>query len=191
MKALILNGCKENDSTLESVHNNIEYLFREHGYETNSFTLRNMKIEHCLGYFSCWIKTPGVCIINDIAREIVKRAVLSDYWVFLTPVTFGGYSSELKKAIDRMPPVLLPYFMKVKGEVHHRPRYEKHPHLVVFGSIECHDSKIEDIFNTLVQRNSINFHTKSVVSKIISRTDNSNVIKDKVREVFSKTIIKA
>jgi len=70
------------------------------------------------------------------------------------------YSSELKKALDRVPcPVLLPFFAKIYGEIHHGKRYDKYPNLVAFGVLSNPDEESENTFATLVARNAINLHT--------------------------------
>ncbi|MFH0764476.1 MAG: flavodoxin family protein [Candidatus Omnitrophota bacterium] len=189
MRVMILDGSDKNDDAMNNARQITEKFFKSANHEINAFTLRDLRIAPCCGFFCCWIKTPGICIVNDIACDIGKSAMISDYWIFFTPVTFGGYSSELKKAIDRMTPILLPHFTKARGEVHHKPRYENHPHLVVFGSTKNYDAEIEDIFNSLTQRNSINFHNRSVASKVILQTDSLNTIKAKVIEAFSKVVI--
>jgi len=50
-----------------------------------------------MGCFGCWNKTPGTCVMKDDSAKIAKAVVNSDLLIFLTPITFGGYSSELKK----------------------------------------------------------------------------------------------
>ena len=52
------------------------------------------------------------------ANGISKKVAKADLKVFLTPIVFGGYSSELKKAVDRQLGVLLPFCNKIQGEVH-------------------------------------------------------------------------
>ncbi len=191
MKAMILDGSGKDDVAMSATRNIIEDSFGRAGHDISVFTLRDLDVATCCGFFRCWLKTPGICVINDIAQDIVKCAVLSDYWVFLTAITFGGYSAELKKAIDRMPPLLLPYFTKINGEVHHKMRYEKHPHLLVFGSAQSHNADMEDIFKELVQRNSINFHSKSAISSIVLSNDTFMTVTDKVKEALSGVSIKA
>jgi len=190
MKIMILDGSNKGDNVINDTRHIIEKFFKRADHEVNTFILRDLHIAPCCGFFGCWLKTPGICIINDIGREIAKSAVLSDYWVFLTPITFGGYSAQLKKAVDRMAPLMLPYFMKVKGEVHHKPRYGKHYHLIVFGSTKKNDLEIENVFKMLVHRNSVNFHCESAITKIISLNDNSNAIEDEVKEAFGQLITK-
>lgn len=185
MKTLIFDGADKNDTALNTANQVVREYFVNKDSAVNVYTLRDLNIYPCCGFFSCWLKTPGICVFNDVMREIVECAVQSDYWIFLTPVTFGGYSSELKKAIDRLPPLMLPYFTRVKGEVHHKMRYEKSAHLVVIGSMARQDMENENIFNALVQRNSLNFQNKSAVSKVIFQTDSSKVILNKVMEAIN------
>ena len=86
-----------------------------------------MEIRPCIGCFGCWVQTPGECLIDDAARQIAPAIIGSDLVIYLTPVTFGGYSSELKKALDRCICLILPFFTKIDGEMHHKPRYDRYP----------------------------------------------------------------
>ena len=64
-----------------------------------------------------------------------RRALVhSDLVVFLTPVTFGGYSSELKKALDHVIPILQPFMQKRGGETRHPQRYVRRRDLLVIGT---------------------------------------------------------
>jgi multimeric flavodoxin WrbA len=45
--------------------------------------------------------TPGECVIKDAGCDVARDVSHSDLVILLTPMSFGGYSSELKKAVDR------------------------------------------------------------------------------------------
>jgi len=109
---------------------------RAAGFVPEILLLRDLDIAPCVGCFGCWIRTPGECVIPDAGRDVAKTVIRSDLTVFLTSVTFGGYSSELKKAVDRLIPLVSPYFRRVGGEVHHRPRYRCHPRLLGVGLLD-------------------------------------------------------
>jgi multimeric flavodoxin WrbA len=142
MKALVLNGSRTEKETINSVSDYIVDSLRKNSAEVEVMVLRDEKIASCLGCFGCWLKTPGECIIKDAGSELPRKVIQSDLVFLLTPVTFGMYSSELKKALDRFPcPVLLPFFKKIDGEIHHAPRYDKYPTLVAIGVLPNSDKE--------------------------------------------------
>ncbi len=188
MKVAILDGSKKNGTTLKIARETIENELRNKGVKISSFTLRDVKIAPCKGWFGCWLRTPGICVINDIGREITKAIAQSGLWVFLTPIIFGGYSSELKKALDRMIPFILPYFMKINGEIHHKPRYKNSPKLIAIGSLAQQDDESETIFKKLVSRNAINFHISSYKCEILPRDLSENCVKERVKAILSVSL---
>ncbi|MEI6613793.1 MAG: flavodoxin family protein [Chrysiogenales bacterium] len=126
-------------------------------WQTKAFALAGMDIKPCRGCFSCWVKTPGVCVIRDDGQEPILRAwAEADFIAFLTPITFGGYAPELKKAMDRIIPILLPFFIKIHGETHHPQRYPQQRRLLAVGTQKQEDADSESIFRRLVQRNALN-----------------------------------
>jgi len=44
--------------------------------------------------------------------------------VFFTPVTFGGYSSVLKRALDHIIPTLVPFLVAEGDDTRHPLRYD-------------------------------------------------------------------
>jgi multimeric flavodoxin WrbA len=186
MKALVLNGSENDSSAVNMVSDYVVDFLRMNGHEVEVRVLRNEKIAGCLGCFGCWLKTPGECVINDAGSDLPRKVVQSDLVFFLTPMTFGMYSHELKKALDRFPcPVLLPFFEKIDGEIHHSPRYESYPSLVAMGVLPNPDEESENTFTNLVARNGINLHTKAI-SSIVYSSDKPNTIKQKVIAALSK-----
>jgi multimeric flavodoxin WrbA len=168
VKAIILNGARNNDNALDSIHDIIVDELTDIGWEVTSYALRKHTIGHCVGCFGCWIKTPGICRFNDDAREIARQFIQSDLSVLYTPVTFGGYSAELKKALDRALLCLVsPFFMKINGEVHHKPRYVRYPRLMGVGVLPHADKESEKIFKTVVKRNALNFHSPAHIAGVI------------------------
>ena len=72
-------------------------------------------------------------MLQDGGHVVTRAFIQSDLAIFLTPVTFGGYSSQLKKAVDHLIPNILPFFRTVKGETRHHKRYAHYPNLLVLG----------------------------------------------------------
>lgn len=168
MKALILNGERGDESLLEIVHEAVVQALVSDRWLAETVFLREKRISGCTGCFGCWTKTPGVCVIDDFGRQLSGMAVHSDLMIYLTPVTFGGYSSELKKAIDRFAcPMLLPFFTRIGGEVHHKARYRPLPRLLGVGVLPHPDGEYEQIFAKLVERNAINLHSPASQSVVL------------------------
>jgi multimeric flavodoxin WrbA len=138
-------------------------------WQVKSFALAGMEIKPCRGCFSCWAKTPGICVIQDDGQEPILRAwAEADLIAFLTPITFGGYSPELKKALDRIMPVLLPFFMKIRGETHHPQRYPRRRHLLAVGTQRQEDAASESVFRELVRRNALNMGDVETTTLVFS-----------------------
>lgn len=159
--ACILDGGTRDGLATNETAQTLAELLAERGWEETAFRLRDLDIAPCRGCFACWVQTPGVCIIDDVAREIARTVAQSELLVFLTPVTFGGYSSELKKALDRLIPLILPHFQFVNSEVHHVRRYPRYPSLLAVGLMPRPNSDQERIFAQLTERNAINLHAPS------------------------------
>lgn len=180
MKAVILNGSREGEEWFESVQQALLAELTRRQWAVEVFPLREMKIRHCVGDFACWVQTPGVCLIDDAAREVARAVIQSDLTVFLTPITFGGYSSELKKGLDRIICLVSPHFMKIEAEVHHKPRYERYPRLLAVGCLPQADEENEGIFRTLVARNALNFHTPAHVAGVLVHGEGQEAIQEKL-----------
>jgi multimeric flavodoxin WrbA len=144
---------------------------RDNDFEVEDILLKEKEIADCLGCFKCWVETPGICIIDDYGREAAARLINSELLVFLTPVIFGSYSYQLKKALDRMIPLISPYFKKVKGEIHHKKRYSKYPSILAVGIMEEINEAQSKIFKKLVERNYINFHSANFKAEVFAVAD--------------------
>jgi multimeric flavodoxin WrbA len=119
MKAILLDGSHENDLTGARVQTALAAELTGRGWEVEHILLREKKIGNCAGDFFCWMRIPGMCNIDDDNRIIAAKIVHSDLLVYLTPVTFGGYSYTLKRMVDHQIQNISPFFTSVNGEIHH------------------------------------------------------------------------
>ena len=180
MKALILDGSAQSDVALAIARESLEARLLDMQWEVVSYTLRDMVIAPCMGCFGCWVKTPGTCVIDDDGRNVACVASQSDLWFFLTHVTFGGYSSILKKAVDRMICLGLPLFIESNNEIHHPLRYGKGSSLIGIGLGEAHDVEGAEIFKRLIKRNAVNFQSPIHVSEVL----HSQAIEGEIRRTM-------
>lgn len=170
-KALILDGRIGEDAVAERTLKLVEGWLAVRDWNVTTLRLSELDIAPCLGCFGCWIKTPGECVIDDAGRDVTRSIVGSDLVVHLTPILFGGYSYELKKALDRNIPIISPFFRKVRGEVHHKKRYDRHPKVAVLGWSKRLTDDEDDVFETLVHRNAINMHIPKIAVGILGAGD--------------------
>jgi multimeric flavodoxin WrbA len=185
MKALILNGSRKGDSFLDAASDVLSNMLKGAGYEVDPLLLRDLKIASCKGCFDCWVKTPGVCSTDDEGRLVPMKMMQSDLMIYLVPITFGGFSSELKKGLDRITGTLLPFLTNVNAEIHHPFRYKKYPKILGIGILPQPDEEAERIFRTLVNRNALNIHDKGH-STVVYRSDSHERVAEKIKALLAE-----
>jgi len=158
------------DTELEQIHTLLCEELRAAGATIESLRLETMRIHPCVGCFGCWLKTPGECGYDDDGRTVARALVQCDLRIFLTPVSFGGYSGLLKTAADRMIPTISPLFVKYHGEMHHRLRYPDPARFLAVGWQQAANANSAAIFTQLVQRNALNMHAPASDSLVLTGT---------------------
>ena len=103
----------------------------------------------------------GVCVMNDLGRQICQAAIQSEVVIYLSPVKYGCYSTLIRRALDRNLPNILPFFKKVNGEVHHAPRYSHYPQLIMVGYGEAVSNGEVATFKELTDANAVNFQVEN------------------------------
>jgi hypothetical protein len=127
-KILIING---NPATggrdLDRYLASLEKELAGAGHDVNAMILRDMDIRYCTGCWTCWWKTPGRCMHNDDMPALYTGFLASDLVILASPVIMGFVSALLKRATERLVPLIHPYLAIVEGECHHQGRYERYP----------------------------------------------------------------
>jgi multimeric flavodoxin WrbA len=127
--------------------------------ETQVVRPAGRRIAHCAGCFGCWLRTPGICVIDDDCRAITREIARADRLVFFTPVVFGGYHPDLKAVLERSIGILTPFFRVFRGELHHPLRARgKAYEFVAVGIQERADEEAAASFRQRVWRNALNFN---------------------------------
>lgn len=190
MKVTVLDGAHEDGTLVDDVLAMLLDDLGQKGWQVGALILRELDIRHCIGCFGCWVRTPGVCVIDDVGRDVARATIQSDLVVWLTPVTFGGYSSQLKKALDRTLGLISPFFTKIDGEVHHKPRYERYPRVLAVGVLPQADAESGRIFKTLVGRNAINFHAPAHVASVVWQDQDPGRIRQEIEAALAAVEVK-
>ena len=82
----------------------------------------------CINCFQCFIKNPGECVLpHDPEIEFANQFWDADFVVIVSRILWGGYSMRVKLYLDRILPIIHPYFVRHNGEMHHRLRYASLP----------------------------------------------------------------
>jgi len=92
---------------------------REAGAEVEVFYTRKLRINPCTGEFNCWLKNPGKCYQDDDMNVLYPKLRGADILVFATPVYVDGVSGPMKNLMDRMVPLLQPFFELREGHCRH------------------------------------------------------------------------
>jgi multimeric flavodoxin WrbA len=168
MKITILNGNPNGErASFDEYLNNLSEQLSSSGHEVNNLKLREMDLAYCIGCLECWVKTPGICKVDDDGRNVSKAYINSDFVLFASPVIMGFYSALLKMMTDKFVGHVHPYGVFVEGEVHHAPRYEKYPTggLLLEKNSETDEGDIQIISN-IHSRTMLNFKSSLAFTKL-------------------------
>ena len=186
MKTLILDGSQAGDRVGSFLAAALQAEIAKRGWSSEVVVLREKKIGNCMGDFLCWFKSPGKCHVADDQLEISRKFIESDLVIFLTPITFGGYSPTLKKMVDHMIQNTLPFFATHGGEIHHLQRYERYPDVLTIGWQSEPDEQGASIFRHLAWRNSINFYAKVHGCGILSGNQEDRVMEAQLHRLLDQ-----
>lgn len=125
-RVLIVNGNPDSNR-----HNFDEYCdslvqhMKAQGNEVKLIMLRKKKITDCIGCYACWLKTPGICALKDEQEEVLQGYLWADSILLASPIIMGFVSALIKKANDRMLPLVHPFLKLNDDRMTHYPRYDK------------------------------------------------------------------
>lgn len=170
MKVVIVNGNPDPENALfEKYLSDLSgEISGRTGTESVDFTLRDMNLNYCTGCFSCWVRTPGKCIFHDDVEPVLKAMLCSDIILYCSPIIMGFTSALLKTLCDRSIPILHPYFVIDRGEVHHRARYDHYPKIgVIYQQEESADEG--EFIRKVYSRIAVNMKTECIFAESIEK----------------------
>lgn len=127
MKVLAVNSSprRKGESKTELLLNHLVQGMEKAGAEVEVVELRKKTIRYCAGCFTCWTKTPGLCIHqDDMSRELFPKWLASDLVVYASPLYHYTINAAMKAFIERTLPVLQPFFEHHNGTTHHPLRQD-------------------------------------------------------------------
>jgi multimeric flavodoxin WrbA len=133
------------------------------GAKVENIFLVKKKIHPCRGCLTCWIKTPGVCVIYDDMAELIQKFVESDIVVFATPVYVDNVTGIMKNFMDRLVAETDPHFEKDEGgECVHIDKSEEPPKLVVISNCGFPEQSHFQVLGLLFKRVARNMRTEVI-----------------------------
>ena len=122
MKATIIMGSPRGEKGASSrVARQFSAGLRRAGADTTEILLKDHKINHCIGCFTCWTKTPGRCIHRDDMDRLLPFWQ-TDLLVWATPLYYFSMPGIVKDVVDRQLPLIEPLLIRSKGKTSHPRR---------------------------------------------------------------------
>jgi multimeric flavodoxin WrbA len=167
MKITILNGNPYpstpdiGPSTFDSYLSTLKSNLEEENHTVTQIDLRDLTLRYCIGCWGCWVKTPGECISRDASLEMDRAVIQADFLLWAAPLQMGFPSCLLKMALDKHLPLIHPYTMVVRGEAHHRKRYDRYPRLgLLLDKEPTTDADDLQIVTDMFCRTALNFKSR-------------------------------
>jgi multimeric flavodoxin WrbA len=159
---VILNGATE-DGALDACLARVSAALVEAGHLLTELRLRDLDIRQCTGCWDCWVKSPGECKLADDMARVYSETIRADVVLLAAPLVMGYPGALLKRAVERLIPLLHPYLELSQGECHHTRRYDRYPDMALLVEPEA-DTDDEDleIVRALFVRTALNFHAELV-----------------------------
>lgn len=117
MKALIVYGSPHGiTSATHRLGSHFARGLKDQGWVLDELVLKDIEINHCLGCYGCWMKTPGICVQNDGMGDVINRHKDIDLLVLAAPLYFFSVPGKVKTYWDRTMPLFLIDLKKYKGQ---------------------------------------------------------------------------
>ena len=158
MRTILFDAAPPEDDACRQGLDALRRALTDEGCSVRTFALARTTISPCRGCFACWVGTPGRCPFEDASCEAARAVAGADLLAVYSPVAFGCWNSEAKKALDRMVCLVSPHFA-FSGLTRHKPRYATLPALLGVGWLAEPDPEAASVFARLVEHNAYNLHS--------------------------------
>ena len=150
MKVLALNSSPRSagESKTELMLNHLVKGMQEAGADVEIVHLRKKKINHCIGCFTCWTRTPGCCLHkDDMSNELYPKWRESDLVIYASPLYHFTVNAEMKAFIERTLPSIQPFFEDRRDQTTHPLRF-KPPSIVLLSVAGFPENSVFDLLST-------------------------------------------
>ena len=135
----------------------------------HSVDLSQLKIADCMGCFSCWVRTPGRCVIAH-----------SDHVIYVSRLFCGSYDVPMKTMLERAIPIQQAFIRIHHGETHHIQRAVAEKDAVILAYGDTGDEE-QALFRLLAARNAHNMLFRSWSVRFLREEELAGAIREEVR----------
>jgi multimeric flavodoxin WrbA len=133
------------------------------GAQVEHVLLAGKEINYCKGCMSCWIKTPGQCVIHDDMAELGAKMLGNDIVIFATPLYVDNVTGLFKTFLDRSIFLGSPYFDKdANGETVHKSKIAQSGKIVVISNCGFPEQTHFQVISHYFKRVARNFHSEVI-----------------------------
>lgn len=105
------------DDKKQSIGKRVFELMKSKGMDVEYISTAGLNVKPCYSCGGCNTKTYGKCVINDDMDAILRKLIRTEKLVLISPVTWGSYSSGIKKVFDRSAVIGDIHYYEKKGEL--------------------------------------------------------------------------
>jgi multimeric flavodoxin WrbA len=186
MKVLALNSSPrvKGQSKTELLLSHLVAGMRDAGAEVEVVELRRKKINYCRGCYTCWSKTPGICVHrDDMALELFPKWLEADIAIYASPLYHYGVNAQMKAFIERTLPSLLPY-LKPQGERTVHPLRGRHPAAVLLSVAAFPEDSVFDALSFWAKKN---FGKSGLLAEIYRPASEAMLYSWKLKDILAAT----
>ena len=171
MNAYLLSDGEFQTQRAKQLAELVANILEKRGLTVSQKAIQRDELQFCRGCFDCWVKTPGECAMKDSIAEINRACMTSDVVVYLCPIVFGQFSANMKSAIDRWLPNMMPFFTTRKdGSTMHPPRYASYAKQIMIGYADNLSENDAELFLDITRKH------RSNVALLIDRGNDAELL---------------
>ncbi len=172
MKITIIDGIYKNEykEKLEKIVN----ILKKSNSDVEIIDLSKKRFAPCIGCWTCWKKTPGICIHKDDTPTIYKRVINSDLVIYASENSLGALTSLSKRQLDKAIILIHPHIKVINNESRHVARYEKYPKWGLLFFDEENNTEDYNLVLKHLKRAALNSYTELVFNQLIDKEFDCN-----------------
>lgn len=142
------------DGSYEKIGEKLKDKLLYNKMEVDYISLENVNVEPCLNCGGCTYKTYGKCVIRDDGDWIYPKLIRSDLQIYVTPITFGGYSFKTKRVLDKCALIMDRHYMVDNKELVKAGMLDKRFKMILVGvnqdTVEAENEAFHKLFKEIL-----------------------------------------